>query len=292
MSLIQTYQGNQPGKTTLIMGGTHGDEKTGVLIVQKLNQILAKSGSDFSGQIITILANLQAIEKNQRYVDEDLNRLWSSQKTQEIESKKQLNNEEKVLLKIKPYLQQADVFVDIHATISPSEPFIFCQNSPQHLDLASFFEIQKIVSLEKDSNIQSMQVCTDDFVNANQGIGLTLETGWQKDFSKVDTFLNNILNLLKTKNHLKINQNLGILPEQKSTSKSQKPAKQIYTIYKHLKSPTQDLVYEQKIKSFAEFKQGQKIAVDSQQEYFADQDCFIIFPNNKSFYLGSITNLY
>jgi succinylglutamate desuccinylase len=58
-----------------IVGGTHGNERTGVYLLKKFEQspeLIQRS----SFRTITLLANPKAVETNQRYVDRDLNRCF------------------------------------------------------------------------------------------------------------------------------------------------------------------------------------------------------------------------
>ena len=58
-----------------IVGGTHGNEWTGIYIVKKF-QKLPQSIQRSSFETVTLLANPAAIALNQRYVDRDLNRCF------------------------------------------------------------------------------------------------------------------------------------------------------------------------------------------------------------------------
>ena len=291
MSIIKEFKSQNPGNHTIIMGGIHGNETTGIEIVKKLNKILENilnNKISFSGKITTIIANQDAAKENQRYIDEDLNRLWSDSKINQIQNKTKslLNNEEKILLEIKTHLSQADILIDLHATRKPSDPFIFCQKSNQHFDLANFFSIQKVVTLKANSGIESMENCTDNYVDKNGGVGITVETGWKEDLSKIDIFFEDIIELLKNKNDFKSNLNLITNTQniRKKTNLKAGQKKQIYEIEKEIQSQKKDLKYSSNIHSFKNFSKGNKIAQDSEKEYFAESDFTIIFPNSKCFY--------
>lgn len=70
----------QPAKKinrVLLVGGTHGNESTGVFLINKWManpELLAGKGIE----VETLLANPEAIRQNRRYVDKDLNRCFSS----------------------------------------------------------------------------------------------------------------------------------------------------------------------------------------------------------------------
>ncbi len=61
-----------------IVGGTHGNELTGVYLVQKFDrfpELLHRP----SFECVTLLANPQAVIANQRYIDRDLNRSFDNE---------------------------------------------------------------------------------------------------------------------------------------------------------------------------------------------------------------------
>jgi succinylglutamate desuccinylase len=61
-----------------IVGGTHGNELTGVYLIEKFKQfpeLLYRS----SFECITLLANPQAVSANRRYIDRDLNRCFTNE---------------------------------------------------------------------------------------------------------------------------------------------------------------------------------------------------------------------
>ena len=61
-----------------IVGGTHGNELTGVYLVKKFEQYPALIQRS-SFETITLLANPKAIEANRRYIERDLNRCFISE---------------------------------------------------------------------------------------------------------------------------------------------------------------------------------------------------------------------
>jgi succinylglutamate desuccinylase len=87
------------------------------------------------GSIFALLGNIHALEQNARYIDADLNRLWTTENlsriyiSEEIESAT-LNSEEKELLALVKYFKEAvkpgrEVFlVDLHTSSSKSSPFM------------------------------------------------------------------------------------------------------------------------------------------------------------------------
>jgi succinylglutamate desuccinylase len=69
--------GRQPIKRVAIVGGTHGNELTGVYLVKKFQQYPQPLERP-SLECVTLLGNPAAIAANRRYIDRDLNRCFAA----------------------------------------------------------------------------------------------------------------------------------------------------------------------------------------------------------------------
>ncbi|WP_309744318.1 succinylglutamate desuccinylase/aspartoacylase family protein, partial [Chamaesiphon sp. OTE_20_metabat_361] len=67
----------KPIEKIAIVGGTHGNELTGVYVVEKLARFPERL-AQYSFEVVTLLANPQAVAANRRYVDRDLNRSFDN----------------------------------------------------------------------------------------------------------------------------------------------------------------------------------------------------------------------
>jgi succinylglutamate desuccinylase len=124
----------------LVVGGTHGNERTGVYVVKAIEQNPAIV-SAYSFEVIPLLANPQAIAANTRYIDRDLNRCFD---------KKDVANPE--LLGVENQLakeytakfgadgtESVDVIIDTHtSTANTGQTIIPISNSPENLRLAAY----------------------------------------------------------------------------------------------------------------------------------------------------------
>jgi succinylglutamate desuccinylase len=111
-----------------IVGGTHGNELTGVYAIERFRQLpdLIKRQSF---ECMTLVANPRAIAANRRYIDRDLNRSFDSE---DLVNPGLTNYEEQRAKEIAKELQSADLIIDLHSstaqmglTILPSskDPF-------------------------------------------------------------------------------------------------------------------------------------------------------------------------
>src|SRR3989338_5463841 len=115
-------EGQKKGKTIAVLVGVHGNELCGV---KALDSLIPKLNIE-SGKIIFIYANLEAIKQNKRFIEANLNRCFL--KEQPLGMRETL--EGKTAKEIMPYLNEADVALDIHASFTDkSSPFVICNQA-------------------------------------------------------------------------------------------------------------------------------------------------------------------
>ena len=91
--IIGKIQGKASGPTIVFFAGIHGNEPAGVHALEKVfRELLA---DDIKGIVYGITGNLKALEANQRYLEEDLNRIWTKERIKVLKNKINLNIEEK-----------------------------------------------------------------------------------------------------------------------------------------------------------------------------------------------------
>jgi len=69
--------GKDPSKKLLIIGGMHGNEHSGPEAMERVIELLQPQENKVKGTVYFILGNLEALRRNERFVDVDLNRIWS-----------------------------------------------------------------------------------------------------------------------------------------------------------------------------------------------------------------------
>jgi succinylglutamate desuccinylase len=85
-------KGINKGATTVFFAGIHGNETAGVFALKGLFKTMTPKM--VSGSVYGISGNLKALEQNQRYIDKDLNRLWTKKQLESLEFKEDLNAED------------------------------------------------------------------------------------------------------------------------------------------------------------------------------------------------------
>ena len=83
-NFIHTIVGESPGPVVTIMGSIHGNERIGATLLPEIKALLLTD--KLKGTVHLILGNPAAHEKNTRFVEVDMNRLFGENFT-ELEEK-------------------------------------------------------------------------------------------------------------------------------------------------------------------------------------------------------------
>lgn len=123
ISQCHCFEGLKPWKTVVFFGGIHWNEPSWIealaTVVKDLKQWVATL---LSWKLIIVTHwNIQAISDNKRYLDYDMNRLFSSS----IDLKQ--SSEHTRASELMHIIDEADIFIDLHSTSNPSKPFLFCE---------------------------------------------------------------------------------------------------------------------------------------------------------------------
>src|SRR5690554_6181409 len=76
--LLGEIKGAKTGPIIIAMGGAHGNEETGVTVIQQVLEMLTPLEKEIKGRFIGIKGNISALQKKERFISEDMNRLWKA----------------------------------------------------------------------------------------------------------------------------------------------------------------------------------------------------------------------
>jgi succinylglutamate desuccinylase len=159
-----------------IVGGTHGNELTGIYLVKKFEQfpeLLQRN----TLECITILANPRAIEANRRYIDLDLNRCFNTGDLANpaLNSYEDLRAQE-IAAQLGPKEQpQVDLIIDLHSTTANMGLTILPSSKhPFNLRLAAY-----LGELDPAVRVSCGLQCGQDspMVRSLSPLGCTIEVG-------------------------------------------------------------------------------------------------------------------
>lgn len=258
-----------PGPAVAILGGTHGNERTGIEVVKRLSQdFLSQTRTLTTGTLYLVLGNLRAIEMNERSSGEerDLNRMYTNERFNQAPDGSYEDGRAREIASL--VLDHVDISIDIHSDNKPSIPFLACSASPRHEAIYRWFTTDKNVT-DPDYLLGGKPVTTDEYVDLNGKIGICYETGYAQDISRVDEVEENILNILRDQGML-TDKPLPDIPTKK----------EVYRIVDKIMVPEEGFRYAEGMgkESFQPFKQGEIIGYIGETPYLAKQDGYLIFP--------------
>ncbi len=155
---IGKVDGEQNGPTIICFGGIHGNEPAGVKALENLFEKLNKGSFEVRGTLIGIRGNIPALLQRRRFLNQDLNRLWTVEKIGEIKNKpiSELEVEEVELLEIERIISGAlgsyeppFYFIDFHTTSSKTLPFITINDALINRKFSKQFPVPIILGIEE-----------------------------------------------------------------------------------------------------------------------------------------------
>ncbi len=158
LRIIGHIQGKQKGPTVVFFGGIHGNEPCGVDALEQTFQKLKMSSASIRGTIYGIHGNIPAQLQRKRFLDTDLNRLWTSAGIKAIKTKKEtdLSHEEHELIEIHALVLNIIAlhtppfyFVDIHSTSGRTMPFITINDALINRRFSKHFPVPIVLGIEE-----------------------------------------------------------------------------------------------------------------------------------------------
>ncbi|MBO1076313.1 succinylglutamate desuccinylase/aspartoacylase family protein [Roseomonas marmotae] len=133
---VWSFSSPLPGPHVALVSLMHGNEIAGALLLARW---LREGLRPLRGTLTMIFANLAAFSRFDpanptlsRFVDEDLNRVWDDRLLKGCRHSTELARARALL----PLMQEADVLLDLHSMLWPSDPLMIAGDTPQSRDMA------------------------------------------------------------------------------------------------------------------------------------------------------------
>jgi aspartoacylase len=173
---IMNQSNKQKISSVLLVGGTHGNELTGIHLVRHWQKQSAKKQFK-SFQLEYLIANPQAIEANKRYLEHDLNRCF---KLSDLEDDSLTSFEQRLAKKINHKIgpkgnAKVDFIIDLHtSTANMQTNIVLTRIDAYHLQLAAFLK-EQLPDVVITSEIELMQ--DHHFLESIADKGIVVEVG-------------------------------------------------------------------------------------------------------------------
>ena len=189
-----TFSSNIPGKNILILWCVHWNE---ICWQKAIDEIISlfneKKLNVISGTVTFIpIANPKAFQENKRYIDVNLNRVFTKHENPK-------NYEENLANELTNFIDKSDILLDIHSTHSDDEPFVFLDYDDEENNLlAKSCLLENIVVWwpEIYKNTQNWDSCS--YTHFKNKIWVTMECWNHNSPKSVEIWKKAIINILAT----------------------------------------------------------------------------------------------
>ena len=159
--LIGKIEGDPAGPTVVFSGGIHGNEPAGVLALVKVFNRIKDKKIDVKGSLLALIGNRKALHINQRFITNDLNRLWTPENIHHLHnggfSESNTTSEINEMIEIDALLMsfikgksaQNRYFIDLHTTSSTTIPFAAIDKIKNSIDFAMQLPLPFIINLDE-----------------------------------------------------------------------------------------------------------------------------------------------
>ncbi len=268
---VWQFESATPGPHLLVIGGVHGNELTGILVVEALRDAFTSGARTLaSGTLTLALGNPRAIERGTRGSTDaaDLNRLFSQTR---FAAQPDGTYEDARARELASLLASATVLVDIHSTNKPSEPFLACKATPVHERVYRWFDATKVVTDPRYVLAGGEPGTTDEYAELFGVVGICYESGQAADTTRSNVVLDGIVHLMQDSGLL---SGTPTLPDQ---------TKELFELSEALVLTTDGFAFADGLgqRSFEEVRAGQTIGLVGERPTVASEDGVIVFPKIK-----------
>ena len=189
--LIGHIKRGNGGPTLIFFGGIHGNEPSGVSALSEVFKTLELRKDEFemNGEVFGLSGNLPALKDGVRFIDRDLNRLWTPTELDRIfdSEEGELKNEENEAKEIYHLLREILLnsappfyFIDYHTTSADTIPFITINDALINRKFARLFPAPVILGIE-----EYLEGPLLSFINTKGYVAVGFESGKHSDEASI-----------------------------------------------------------------------------------------------------------
>ncbi len=156
--LVGRVDGLPGGPTLLVLGGIHGNEPAGVTALGRVLAEIELGPAPLAGTLVALAGNLGALAAGRRYLDTDLNRIWTAGRLARLRAGQEpANRDERELAGLDRELETLLAaapgpvwFLDLHSTSGPGLPFAVLDDALPSRRFALELPVPLVLGLEEE----------------------------------------------------------------------------------------------------------------------------------------------
>ena len=250
--------------------------------MNKVCEELRSEHLEIKGNLFAIAGNLWALEKGKRYHQEDLNRIWTSDKTQALEQGtfEPKNEDEKeqqdIFLTISDILRNDTgpfYFFDLHTTSSDSVPFLPVNDSLLNRKFTQQYPVPMVLGIEEylDGPLLS-------YINEKGYVSFGFEAGQHDDMASIENHMAFAYVSMVFTGALS-NTAVDFERYYCQLEKAAASTKAIYEIYfRYAVKPNEQFGMQPGYKNFQQIEKGQALVESNGQPIVAIHTAYVFMP--------------
>lgn len=277
--LIGYVKGNYKYLTVIAFGGIHGNEIAGVKALENVISSLESDQVSFRGNFYAIKGNLKAINENKRFIDVDLNRIWTRRRVNELEetdsSESEISEQKELYSLIKKIVatnRGPYYFLDLHTTSSNTSPFITISDSLNNRKFSYRFKLPIILGIEEYLNGPLLT-----FLNEFGHISLGFEAGKHEDENSIRN-CESFVWLALAHSRCITRRSFKNYQKHKDVLKPYESATFYHILEKYTIQENEDFKMEQGFTNFQKIEKGKLLAHSNGGEVRAEKSAQIFMP--------------
>jgi len=187
---VGRYDSGLAGPLFVAIGGLHGNEPAGISAAELVLERLLEEGPELRGRFVALRGNRAALAIDQRYVERDLNRIWTQadvvgmqrdpahlDRADEAELRSLLGTFRELFQDaVGGKVPREIIVLDLHSTSGPSKPFLCMADTLQNRRVAFALHVPVILGLE-----EALEGTLLDFMSEAGHIAMAFEGGAHLD---------------------------------------------------------------------------------------------------------------
>ncbi|EMR01496.1 succinylglutamate desuccinylase/aspartoacylase family protein [Cesiribacter andamanensis] len=187
---IGRLEGTLPGPSVVFTAGMHGNEPSGVFALRRMLDWLQANAVPLRGKVYALAGNLWALQRQERYHRQDLNRLWTVGRIQRLQQGQLLAEDEDARQQqalwgcLQQILQQDKgpfYFMDLHTTSCETIPFLLLNDSLLNRRFTAQYPLPMILGIE-----EYLEGPLLSYINELGYVAFGFEAGQHDDLSSIE----------------------------------------------------------------------------------------------------------
>ena len=283
--IIGEWGGDQSGPVIIFFAGVHGNEHAAIEALEQIFETITQQHIPIKGKIVAIAGNLTAISKSVRYIDEDLNRIWTKGRLAALKNSPsygvddtiEKSEQREIYNLLHQYIHNTEdqiYIIDLHTTSSISKPFVIIGDTVRNRRFAMNFHVPILLGLEErvDGTIIGY---TSDMGH----ITIALESGQHDDRNSVLNHISATWVILTNAGCVSASQVPGFQKHIRRLQQVSKHLSKIYEVrYRKGVSEEDHFRMEPGFQNFRPIRKGELIARDRNGDIYSHLDGNIFMP--------------